>query len=232
MSLYIFRKNDKYLITDKSSATILKKTIFLNNIKDDESTIEYIDKIKRIYYTCEVHSSVSLNTSSYCFYSPVFYTYCLTDSNEYHYLKNNSMSLYKNQYGAAAYSFYTATYCKEFTNKQTITREQPELEKLVFKLIIPTDVPTSFMFLTKLCSSYNEHYYKEVILPKAQDLLKNEFKKFKKEHIDRLNAMEKVIDKGSINNEKHTTNYPKLDVSKIQYMAEKFQTSVNYDCEY
>jgi hypothetical protein len=45
MSLYLFRKNDKYLIADKSSATILKKTIFLNNIKDDESSIKYIDKI-------------------------------------------------------------------------------------------------------------------------------------------------------------------------------------------
>lgn len=232
MSLYIFRKNDKYLITDKSSATILKKTIFLDNIKDDDSSIEYIDKIKGLYYTCEVHSSVSLNTSSYCFYSPIFYTYCLTDGNEYHYLKNNSMSLYRNQQGAVAYSFYAATYCKEFTNKQSIIREQTELEKLVFKLIIPTYVPASFMYLNKLCSSYNERYYKEVILPKAQDVLKKEFKKFKKEHIDRLNAMEKIIDKGSINNEKHTTNYPKLDVSKIQYVAEKFQTSFNYDREY
>lgn len=214
MCLYLFKRKDIFYISSEEDGKKLKHKILLNNLQDSEA-LEYIGKIKYIYYSCDL--KVYIKRTNIEIKDVKFNTYVTVNKN-YYYLVNNSMTkllidnipvyIYKeNTLGARYYSISILGGNHGYD--------------VAYHISIPIKYDPIIDNLLNTCSTFNKDLYLKEIKQKALSLLKVQYEIYKQQKINELNIITNKIDKGIEINEKDVRNSYALDISQIQHLANK-----------
>lgn len=214
MCLYLFRRKDIFYISSEEDGKKLKHKILLNNLQDFEA-LEYIGKIKYIYYNCDL--KVYIKRTNIEIRDVKFNTYVTVNKN-YYYLVNNSMTKLSID-NISLYVYKENTLGSRYHPIAILGGNHGY--DVAYHISIPIIHDPIIDNLLNTCSTFNKDIYLKEIKQKALSLLKVQYEIYKQQKINELNIITHKIEKGIEVNEKDIRNSYALDVSQIQHLANK-----------
>jgi hypothetical protein len=214
MCLYLFRRKDIFYISSEEDGKKIKHKILLNNLQDFEA-LEYIGKIKHIYYSCDLN--VYIKRTNIEIKDVKFNTYVIVNKN-YYFLVNNSMTKLSID-NISVYAYKENTSGAKYYPISILGGNHGY--DVAYHISIPIKYDPIIDNLLNTCSSFNKDIYLKEIKQKAVSLLKVQYEIYKQQKINELNVITNKIEKGIEVNEKDVRNSYALDISKVQHLANK-----------